>query len=62
MAETTSRHITLAREGARRGDESLEFANDTKRTLTTERINVLRTGSVLQTYFPNSDIPMRGRI
>jgi hypothetical protein len=65
ITETTSRPITLvnALEQSRRGDNSTEFANDTKRTLTIERLDVLRAGSVLksqlQTYFPDTDIPAK---
>lgn len=65
ITETTSRPLTLvqALEGLRRGDNSSEFANDTKRTLTTERLDVLRTGSILksqfETYFPGTDIPVK---
>lgn len=65
ISETTSHPITLvqALEGMRRGDNSTEFVNDTKKTLTTERLNVLRTGSTiksqLQTYFPDTLVPQR---
>jgi hypothetical protein len=65
IADTTSRPITLvqALEQTRRGDKSTEFANDTNITLTAERLNVLRIGSVLksqlETYFSKTDVPAK---